>query len=193
MKRFALFALIAAACMAAAAQVNRPLPPSSVNNARAVDSFVYPVVPSTDQIRGIASSVMYSACGAGQVLSGGACVSTSSFGGVPTVAKLVEAFAGRSVGVFWPNIPSNVSIWIDGTNVCTSATNLGGAFCVSKYGPFSATNGYIVLTVSPLGIVVDRAGYSDSSWGYSTVWDSSQLTMGQAPTTIGSLGQGSSP
>ncbi len=194
MKRIAASIFLATAVASAVGQVNRPLPPSSVNNVRAVDSFVYPVVPTADQIRGYATGVMLSACGAGQVLSGGACVSTSSFGGVPTVAKLVETFAGRSAASAWPQYGTTMQIWIDGTNVCAYAAGLGGAFCVSKYGPFAATNGYYSLSVSPLGITVNQwGGNVDGSIAYTTVWDSSQLSYGQGPGTTVAYGLGSSP
>ena len=193
MKSFASTLLITVAAASAHAQVNRPLPPSSVNNVRAVNSFVYPVVPSAADITRLSREQLIAMCPAGQVLSGSTCVATSTFGGVPTVAKLVEAFAGRSSTSTWSWYSSNVQIWIDGNNVCTYTPGLGGAFCVGKYGPFSATNGYYELQVSPLGIVAGRAGYGDSSPGYVTSWDSSQLTLGQGPTTIESWGQGSSP
>jgi hypothetical protein len=196
MKRIAVSIVLAAAVVSALAQVNRPLPPSSVNNVHAVDSFIYPAVPSADQIRGLATGVMLSACGAGQVLSGGACVATSSFSGVPTVAKFVETFAGRSATVSWPYWSATVSVWIDGNNVCAYAANLGGGtVCVGKYGPtFSATNGSINLGVSPLGLSVSQGGGNvDGSVAYTTTWDSSQLTYGQGPYTSVAYGLGASP
>lgn len=193
MKRLAASILITVASASAFAQVNRPLPPSSVHNVRAVNSFVYPVVPSAADIVSLTMQTARSMCPDGQVLSGGSCVSTSAFGGVPTVAKLIETFAGRSSTSTWNQYSSSVQIWIDGTNVCTYTAGLGGAFCVGKYGPFSATNGYYELQVSPLGIVASRAGYSDSSPAYVTSWDSSQLTLGQGPSTMEYWGQGSSP
>lgn len=195
MKRLASILLTMIAAATAHAQVNRPLPPSSVNNVRAVNSFVYPVVPTDADITRLSREQLIAMCPAGQVLSGSTCVSSSTFGGVPTVAKLVETFAGRSATAAWPYWGTTLQIWIDGNNVCAYPAGLGsGTLCVNKYGPFAAANNYIYLGVSPLGITVAQYGASgDGSVNYSTVWDSSQLSYGLGPGTSVAYGQGSSP
>ena len=196
MKRIVTTIILAAAAVtgSALAQVNRPLPPSSVNNVHAVDSFVYPVVPSAADISRLSREQLISMCPTGQVLSGSTCVSTNTFGGVPTVAKLVETFAGRSAAAAWPQYSTTMQVWIDGSNVCAYAAGLGGTICVGKYGPFAATNGYFNLSVSPLGITVNQwGGNVDGSIVYTTVWDSSQLSYGQGPGTTVAVGPGSSP
>jgi hypothetical protein len=184
MKKRIAFIFTMVAISSAFAQTTRPTPPSSVvgPGVRAVNVFAYPVipVPSTADIQAIATGVVNSACPSGYVLSGGACTAISGFGGVPTAAKLVETFAGRGVVVDWASLGA-VQIVIDGANVCTASSAMGPPFCVGKYGPYAATNGYYSLSISPLGVTA--SSFSQVNQASSTTWTSDQLSAGQAPST----------